>query len=593
MTRFFPFLLFAMLISSLPVHSQSNLFIDTTYTAEEMVNAFFSDSDVAPSNVVHTGSPLSYGFFDAGDTDMDINAGIFLSTGSVLDAANTASYFASSPQDADGDLDLEAQVNDGFLSFDASILEMDITPSTDSICFYYVFASEEYPEWVFTSFNDVFAFFISGGPEYDTLTNIASIPDSDPAVAVSINTINQNLFSNYYTPQYTVDPPTQPGDYLPDTDLAYDGMTVLLPAKAYVTPGETYHIKIGITDVSDAIFDSGVFIGIQSLGGDSLLTPIATADLNVQGDSLIIENESMFAKTFSWDFGDGNTSVERHPDLHVYEEEGTYNVELTVSSWCCSATYTETVEIGASAAPVAAFNASTEEACTEAAITFTDLSTGNISSWEWSFPGGNPASSTDQNPSVTYETAGQYNVTLLVTTEDGQSAAIEMAEFINIQAEPVAAFESTAEALAVSFLNTSTHADTYLWDFGDGNQSTEENPQHIYNEPGTYTVSLSTTNACGEDISTNELNLVVNSTENEALSKFEFYPNPIIDQLIIEPGDNERYSYSIFSADGRKLAQRQNLRGKQVLSMAALEKGVYLLQIEGKKGNINEVIYKQ
>jgi PKD repeat protein len=585
MIRYLTLLIVATLGFSLSLVAQSNLFIDNSYTAEEMVDAFFMDSEVIPSNVSFTGNNLGMAFFDAGDTDMDIDAGIFLSTGIVFEAANTASFFASTSLGSPGDTDLEAQVNDGFPSFDASVLEMDITPFTDTICFFYVFASEEYPEWVFSSFNDVFAFFISGGPEYDTLTNIATIPNTDPGVAVSINTINQNLFSNYYIPQYNNDP----------TDLSYDGMTVLLPAKAYVTPGETYHIKIGITDVSDAIYDSGVFIGIQSLGGDSLLTPIANATLTVEENSLSVENESMFAKEFYWDFGDGTTTSERHPEPHIYEEEGTYNVALTVSSWCCSATYTEVIEIGSAAAPVAAFSASEEEVCVGSEIIFSDLSTGDIASWEWTFPGGNPASSTEPSPTVTYEEPGTYNVQLLVTAEDGQSAAVEMSELLHILPAPEATFESIAQELSVALQNTSTHAVTYLWDFGDGNQSEEANPIHQYENPGSYTITLYAYNDCGESTVSTEVNLVVNNTLEKNLHAFEVFPNPVKNLLTIEPGTYSGvFDFALYSSEGRLILKQAQVSGVQRIELEHLNAGgVYLLEVRSAQGTYNKIIIKE
>lgn len=594
MTRSLPIVICLLMAFNYHSIAQSDLFVDTSYTAEEMVNAFFADSDVIPSNVSFTGSDLAYGFFDAGDTDMDINAGIFLSTGNVMDAPNTAEYFASTSLGAAGDLDLESQVNDGFPSHDAAVLEMDITPFSDTICFFYVFASEEYPEWVFTNFNDVFAFMISGGPEYSTLTNISTIPDSDPPVAVSINTVNQHLFSNYYIPQYTeTDTVFNSIEYFPDTDLAYDGMTVLLPAKAYVTPGETYHIKIGITDVSDGVFDSGVFIGVESLGGDSLLTPIANAELTVIGDSLAIANESMFAKSFEWDFGDGHTSSERHPGSHVYDEPGDYTVELTVSSWCCSATFTKEVSIGAIELN-AGFSSNHEIACDEAEVSFSDLSTGNIVSWEWSFPGGIPASSNEQNPVVLYETPGQYDVSLIITDQNGTTSTIEENEYIQIIGSPVAAFEVTSSELEVALINLSEYGTAYEWDFGNGDMSTEETPSYIYPEPGNYTITLSVFNECGIATMQNELSIVVNSTTViVANDNFVLYPNPIINELSIDPNIQSAYDLYIYSTDGKMLYQKSGLKGEQNLSLSNLESGVYLLKIESEQTVFSQLINRK
>lgn len=593
MTRFLLSFIVLLLLNGVLVAQGSDLFIDTSYTVDEMVDAFFEDSDVLTSNVVHTGHPLGISFFDAGDTDMDVNAGIFLATGNVTEAANTASYFASTGFGAPGDTDLEMQVDDGYASYDASILEMDITPFTDTICFFYVFASEEYPEWVFTSFNDVFAFFISGGPEYPELTNIASVPETDPPVAVSINTVNQFLFSNFYIPQYTGgNAPDEPITYLDDTDLAYDGMTTLLPAKAVVTPGETYHIKIGISDVSDGIFDSGVFIGIESLGGDSLLTPIANATLTVEGNSIIIENESLFGKDFEWDFGDGETSNERHPGIHEYTEAGNYEVNLTVSSWCCSATYTEVVEVGETQVLSANFAANTNNVCEGGAINFQDLSLGNVVTWEWSFPGGEPATSSEAAPTVNYSANGIYDVSLIVTDESGQSAGITSQDYITIDPAPIAAFEvASINELTISLNNTSEYASSYIWEFGDGNQSFLTAPTHSYETAGSYTLSLIALNDCGEAISQEEVSLVINSTEDLNLTSVQLYPNPVTDgQLYIQNNQLEQYDIAIFSLDGKQLLQKQNLRGHTQIKVNQLTKGTYIIKLISSSDVIAQLI---
>lgn len=568
------------------------MFIDNSYTPEEMVDTFFAASDVIPSNVVFTGSNAGYAFFDAGDTDLGINAGILLSTGETWLTAGPAEFHASTSLNVPGDIDLEAQVADGLPSFDASVLEMDITPFTDTICFFYVFGSEEYPEWTFTQFNDVFAFLISGGPEYPEPTNIAMIPETDPPVAVSINTINQFLFPDFYVPQYVPTPDGQNIASYFGEDVVYDGHTVLLPAKAYVTPGETYHIKIGVTDVSDAAFDSGVFIGIQSLGGDSLLVPTANAELTVVGDSLVVENESMFAKDFDWDFGDGTTSTERHPEAHTYETPGEYIVTLTVSSWCCSDTYTEAVSVGVM--PIAAdFSASTSEACVTEEISFTDLSSGNIVQRTWNFPGGSPNYSTEPNPVVSYSESGNYTVSLTVSDETGQTIVEERQDYIQVTPLPVAGFEFSSSDLTVAFLDQSTDASLYLWDFGDGNQSSEPNPVHGYAESGAYPVTLTVTNECGTNTWSSSVELMPSSVTTNTTLPFRLYPNPALDQVQIQPDFSGSYQIEVYTLTGKTLHSYRNLQGTEQLSLTNLPTGSYLLQIQSGDKVATQLLHKK
>ena len=586
--------LFALL-SSNALLAQSNLFVDTSYTASEMVTAFFSDADVAPSNVTYTGAPEGMAFFDAGDTYMGINAGIFLSTGPATVAANPASFDATfNNLGQPGDADLQDLLEPGMLTHDAAVLEFDIVPNTDTICFNYIFGSEEYPEFVGSQFNDVFAFFISGGPEYDSLTNIATIPDSDPIVPVTINNLNADSNSSFYIPQFTFDTLSwSPPIYdTTATDLAYDAYTTLLPAKAYVTPGETYHIKIGIADAGDGVYDSGVFIGITSLGGDSLLTPTANANLSVIGNQLIAENISSFAKAFEWDFGDGTTSTERHPEPHTYAEYGTYMVELKVHTWCCSATFVETVTV---APPLLTNFSVTPEAgnCPGDTFTFEDLSEGAVDTWSWAFPGGQPATADAPNPTVTYDEPGVYPVMLTVTDTFGQTATLEMEAAVEIQALPTAAFEATANELQVAFQNNAAHATSYLWDFGDGQQSTDQSPTHTYASEGSYTVTLTVMNDCGEAVAVSEVSVMVVSTRDLPATAFALFPNPVKDRLTIRPAMTGAYDVSVFRADGQLLLRRQGLQGQSTIPMEQWSAGVYVIELTNGQGALQRLVSKQ
>lgn len=328
----YPLLIVAFLMSTTVIQAQSGLFIDTSYTAEQMVMDFFDNSAVTPSNITFNGAPASIAYFEAANTDLGIPAGIVISTGKVTDLPNPASYFSSAPFDSAGDTDLEALVG-GMTSYDASVLEFDITASEADLAFTYLFGSEEYPEYVGSPFNDVFAFFISG-PGITGLTNIAMVPGSPDAVA--INNVNAETNSAYYVAYAD-----QNG-----ADISFDGVTTLLPAEFTATPGETYHIKIAVTDMADAIFDSGVLIGIGSLGGSDTLQPPAEFMAAVDGNTVTFDNFSRYATSWHWDFGDGSFSTERYPAPHTYAADGVYTVTLTTENFCCTDTYTIEVQIG-------------------------------------------------------------------------------------------------------------------------------------------------------------------------------------------------------------------------------------------------------
>lgn len=153
---------------------------------------------------------------------------------------------------------------------DLAILEFDFVPSGDSLSFNYSFGSDEYLTWVNSSFNDIFAFFLSGpglvGPyaapaEFpDGAVNIASVPESDPLLPITISSVNNVLNQEYY-----IDNPT-------NQEIAINGYTVQFTASAQVQCGETYHIKLAIADGSDTALESIVVIEAGSFQSPSTIS---------------------------------------------------------------------------------------------------------------------------------------------------------------------------------------------------------------------------------------------------------------------------------------------------------------------------------
>lgn len=316
------------------VDTLNQIFIDTSYSNIDMVSDFFNSDCVEISNATFTGTASNAGFFDAGNSDLGINFGIVLSTGNVNEIPFTPDYFASSNQGIAGDSDLAGLTMGS--SYDAVVLEFDFTAlSSDTIFFEYVFASEEYPEYVGSSFNDVFAFFVTD--ETGNLVNRATIPGQGDT-PVAINNVNQDLNADFYIP-YGL----QGGLF-----HSFDGMTTPLPAVFEIVEGESYHVKIGVSDIGDGIFDSGVFIGVGSLCNDDFVDPIPT--LSAQNtDSLTIQIEANSAyATNSWiEFGD-NTILPLDSSVfqYTYEEAGTYTLKLHAVNSCCYSVAEQEITVG-------------------------------------------------------------------------------------------------------------------------------------------------------------------------------------------------------------------------------------------------------
>jgi serine protease len=155
--------------------------------------------------------------------------------------------------------------------------------------------------------------------------------------------------------------------------------------------------------------------------------------------------------------------------------------------------------------PVAAFSGTPTSGYAPLAVTFTDASTNTPTSWAWTF--GDGGTSTAQNPAHTYAVAGTFTVVLTATNAYGSDSETKIG-YITVTNPPtdppVAAFSGTPTSgtvpLTVTFTDASTNTPTsWSWDFGDGGTSTVQHPSHIYATAGTFTVTLTATNAYGSD----------------------------------------------------------------------------------------------
>jgi hypothetical protein len=217
-------------------------------TASDLANLLVG-SGVTVTNVVYTGSFEAAGTFSGGSGIIGFEEGVILSSGVISNVVGpnveddiTAINFTP------GDPDLTAL--SGFPTNDAAVLEFDVIPDEAGLFFNFVFASDEYNEYVYTTFNDVFAFYVNG-------VNCAVI-GGDP---VSINTINNgNPYGSLpnSNPQLYLNNDLDDGGGLLDTEM--DGLTKVLTCNSLVNPGVPNHVKLAIADASDFAYDSNVFL---------------------------------------------------------------------------------------------------------------------------------------------------------------------------------------------------------------------------------------------------------------------------------------------------------------------------------------------
>lgn len=288
-----------LLFTACWIMGYGQLTVTNNLTVEQYVQNVLLGSGVTVSNIQFNGIPASLvqesvGAFNDPASNVGLSSGFIMGTGNVQMAAqpNTGTGSTLGGTGAMGvDPDLQSLTANQI--FDECVIEFDFVPSGDTISFRYVFASEEYPEYVCGSVNDAFGFFLTGanpnGAAY-VAKNIALIPNpSNPLTytntPVSINTVNPGVSGSSGTPQNCADADPAWASYSvfyagnnTGTDYEYDGRTVVLKAVAAVMCGQTYHIKLAIGDAGDPVFDSGVFLEANSFNSSGLSITANVAD---------------------------------------------------------------------------------------------------------------------------------------------------------------------------------------------------------------------------------------------------------------------------------------------------------------------------
>jgi len=261
---------------------------------------------------------------------------------------------------------------------------------------------------------------------------------------------------------------------------------------SYVTAG---NFTVNLTVEDNGSFDSEVkvdYIQVDPLAVFSGAPTIGDAPLSVQ----FTEASKGFPNNWSWDFNDDGVvdSYDQNPAPHAYTIAGKYDVTLIVRGndfRTNTSTRTQYITVR----PLNSFNASVTSGKAPLAVQFNDTSTGSPTSWAWNF--GDGATSTSQNLTYIFNTAGVYPVTLVAT---GSAVSGSPAATRNITVYPDADFIAVPQSgiypLTVRFTDKSIGSPTsWSWNFGDGQTSTEQNPTHVYTAIGAYTVTLTVSRA--------------------------------------------------------------------------------------------------
>jgi len=270
--------------------SRAQLIVQNNLTPQQLVQQVLVGGGIVVTNVTYTGANLARGsFFNGNSTNLGIDEGVMLSSGSVFSVPGAVGTQASSSNGQPGDPQLNT-LTAPYTTNDAAVLEFDFIPQADTLTFRYVWGSEEYPEYVCSNFNDAFGFFVTGPNPgnpfnpYDN-ENIAIIPESMPPLPVTINSVNNGsvgsqgsaanctslAFSGLYIDNQAIG----------GTTITYDGFTRTLTATLIVVPCETYHIKLACGDAGDYIYDSGVFLEANSFGSTGMSTNVGFSNSSI------------------------------------------------------------------------------------------------------------------------------------------------------------------------------------------------------------------------------------------------------------------------------------------------------------------------
>jgi gliding motility-associated-like protein len=377
-------------------------------------------------------------------------------------------------------------------TFDAAIIEFDFTPQNDTVRFRYIFASEEYPEFVCSQFNDAFAFFISG-PGYATPVNIAKIPGS--VNPVTINNVNGGQCGSAGSGAPSI--LTNSNLYVNNTGgivTEMDGYTVPLYAVASVIPCQTYHLRISIADAGDQRYESSVFFEEGSLRS----APVVDAGMNRQicpGDTVHLGGPVAVGWNYQWVPPTGlNSASSPNPVLTLPPGSNTpllYTVTATNGSCVLRDSVTIFTVPGVTAA------VSATSACLGQPVTV-DLQAALPSgaTMNWDFNGGTLLSGSGTGPySILYPAPGDYTPSV---TFSNLQCSDTVPRTATVSINPLPVVNAIADTVCIGDITTFDNLSSislgsivaYQWQFGDGSSSVAPEPDHLYFSSGNFSVGL-------------------------------------------------------------------------------------------------------
>jgi PKD repeat protein len=318
------------------------------------------------------------------------------------------------------------------------------------------------------------------------------------------------------------------------------------PDETYVNTGSTpITIPILLTGTSPYgctdVYNSNIIVYPQPIASFIATPTIQAFPATIVG----ITNTTNGPWSYNWDFGNGSTSTNTNPNSIDYLNIGDYTITLIISNPYCTDTIQQLIQI-LPPPPIADFDGG-KKGCAPVTVAFTNKSVYGTS-YLWDFGDGN--TSIQENPVYTYFFPGIYTVSLKVTGVSGTDTKT-LTNIVEVFPNAIANFDYQPIKVSTTgdktfFYNQSAKANTYIWDFGDGNISTDENPIYQYQSVGTFPITLIANNAynCPDTLihatyikveATGEVTFPNAFVPNSAGPNGGMYDSGVIDNSIFHP----------------------------------------------------------
>jgi len=331
----------------------------------------------------------------------------------------------------------------------------------------------------------------------------------------------------------------------------------------YVVTGTTQQVDIGTSSTLDYTFENTTtqtiqyevfYQGSNSSCSDMMsyiitvypeITPAfdvlpATTVVITDTPHFTVQNTTLNKNAWSyiWDWGDGTTSTNTDPGNHTYANYGNYVISVLVSNPNITFDCTQELQVPVTVTPVLPvidFTWDPSEGCRPLVVNFTNTSfSADTSTYKWQFidasTGQVAGTSSSVNPVFTFFDPGIYTVILEGSNSFGLSVTERKESIITVYDLPEASFNVRPALIylpnqALYTSNLSTGADSYLWDFGDGNTSNEFEPLYYYQTPGTYTITLTATSGFGCADTLSKENIVMAKEGGDVITPNAFTPS--------------------------------------------------------------------